>query len=432
MPLKLRSFFTLTCLVLSVFTPGAVAQTGSVDADNWDVLRGERNIFALKEALQTDLPVSHGVHALGVAYVSAFSRDFKLADQALNYARQYAAAREDAAFAREVEEVTDILMREQGRFQALAFRLAHGPEAGLTWHRMVEYRANTLTSSYIGSSEFTLKNISPDKTRIVVPAQLGGVAGTLLFDTGADKNLLSERFATDYGAHRSEIRFNMSTADGTRSTELAELNSVELGSARFGGVLFGVQAKQDGVIGFFLNKGATGILGFPLASRFGEITFSVLDDRVEEVTLNRPTGVTPQSAGAPNMMIREDKPYIRVTLEDEVYACIFDTGAPRSVFSNNIITRHKKGLKLKTLSRRVASREGLRGKYIQTVPLHAGHSDLALTNVQVVGAGGPASDFCVIGLDAVIANGGARMNFETLQVQFGGSNAGRSQAFNLR
>lgn len=437
MLLKLRNFFSVCCLVLGVAQLGAAAQTGSAGADDWDALRGHRNIFALRDALETDLPVSDGVHALGVAYIAAFSRDFRTADQNLAYARNYAIARRDDIFAEAVETVASVVMREQGRFHALAERIGRGRNAGSTWHRIIQYRAKTLSSAYISAPEFVLKNISPDKSRIVVPALLGGVPGTLLFDTGAEHNLLSDSFASDYGARRSGVRFSMLTVDGERSTQLAELNSVELGPARFDGVIFGVQAGRDGVIGFFLNQGATGILGFPLVSRFGEVVFEVSSDRISQVVLKRPAGLDGAANTRPNMMLREDKPYIKVMLEDEVYSCIFDTGAPRSLFSGAIIARHQDGLGLETLTARAARRNGFIWKdgavrYIKTVPVRTGYRGLDLRNVQVFDGGGPASDFCVIGLDAVISSGGARMNLDTLQIQFGGNNSPRYREFNLR
>ena len=191
------------------------------------------------------------------------------------------------------------------------------------------------------------------------------------------------------------------------------------------------------MIGFFLNEGATGILGFPLISRLGEVSFQVDGTRVTNVSVRRQEGEQ-QSHTKPNMMIRDDKPYIRVTVDGAVYSCIFDTGAPRSLFSREIIARHSDALGFEVLSRRQARAAGLHtGKgagvrYIKRVPARAGYRELDLQNVQVLDAGGPASDFCLIGLDAVISSGGARMDMQALQIRFGENKPWTSTAFNLR
>ena len=434
--LKIRIFLASLCLILGMCSEYAFAQSSSQDADDWDQLRGRRNIFALRNELETNLPVSDGVRALGVAYIGAFSRDFDTANENLGFARNYATARGDDAFGEAVDNVEQILMREQGRYQALSARLERSAQAGSTWQRMVAFRAAALTSAYIGVQEFSLQNISPDDARIIVPAQLGGVAGTLLFDSGAESSLLSGHYAQRYGAEPAGVNYSMLTADGPRTTELARLSSLELGAARFGNVSLGVQTQTNGVIGFFLNEGATGILGFPIISRFGAVDFKVVGTRVEKVVLRRPIAGR-RAPEKPNMMIREDKPYIKVTLEGETYSCIFDTGAPRSVFSSTIIARHEAGLSLEALSRRDTKKAGLLWgdgagvRYIADLPMRAGHREISLQNVQMIEGGGPASDFCVVGLDAVISSGGARMDMTNLQISFGVNNSLTSRVFNL-
>lgn len=435
--LKISRFLLSLCLILGAALPVSQAQTYSQDVADWEDLRGRRNIFALRDALETDLQVSDGVRALGEVYISAFSRDFQHANQTLEFVRNYARVRQDTAFAHEVDKVEQILMREQGRFQALASHLSRGPEAGSVWHKMVNFKAQTLTSSYAAAPEFALQNISPDDARIIVPANLNNTAGTMLFDTGAESSLLSSTYADTYRVERSGINFSMLTVDGPRQTELAKIDSVEIGAVRFGGVPLGVQTQTDGVIGFFLNEGATGILGFPMISRLGEIELQVTGERVEQVVVRRKTS-SRRSGDKPNMLIREDKPYIHVALEGQVYSCIFDTGAPRSLFSSAIIARHRATLALEVLGRRQAKAAGLHWgagagiRYIKSVPARAGHRELDLRNVQVLEAGGPASDFCVIGLDAVISSGGARMDMQDLQIHFGENKSLTSTAFNLR
>lgn len=435
---KLKHFCLAVCLILTIDLSGAMAQPVSQDAEDWEWLRGQRNIFALREALETNLPVSDGVRALGIAYVSASLRDFRAAYEYVGYARNYAQARQDADFMQVVTDIEQTVMREQGRFQALAAHLSRGPETGSVWQRMVSFRAETLTSSYLKAPEFKLKNISPDDGRLIVPAQIGGAAGTLLFDTGAESTLLSDTYAEESGAERSGITFNMLTVDGPRITELARLDSLGLGAARFGGVTIGVQKQRDGVIGFFLNEGATGILGFPLLSRFGEMQFHVTGERIEHVTLRRPAGQGDHLSDRPNVMIREDKPYLHISLDGQTYSCIFDTGAPRSVFSSVIIARHENSLSLETLTLRETKRAGLlwqegrRIDYVKSIPVRVGHREVSLQNVQVLEGGGPAADFCVIGLDAVIASGGARLSLDNLQFYLGENNRLSSQLYNLR
>ena len=165
--LNLRVFVTALCFILGGFLNVATAQTGSQDANDWIALQSGPNIFALREALESDLQASDGVRALAVAYIGAFSRDFDIANQRLDYARRYARARNDVVFAEYVERVEDILLREQGRFQALATRLGHGAEAASPWGQRVAYWSEKLTTSYIGAPEFSLSNISPDDVRIV-------------------------------------------------------------------------------------------------------------------------------------------------------------------------------------------------------------------------------------------------------------------------
>lgn len=426
--LNLRAFFAALCLILGVCSAGAMAQSGSQDANDWIELRADQNIFALREALETDLDVSDGVRALAVAYIGAFSRDFEIANQRLDYAYRYAQARGDNTFARYVDQVEDILLREQGRFQALASRLKRGPEAGGAWQQRVAFWSDTLTSSYIGAPEFTLKNISPDDGRIILRASFSDVGGTLLFDTGAEGSLLSSNYAAKYDAERSGVNFSMLTIDGPRETELARIPDLVVGAARFGKVAVGIQDQTDGVIGFFLNKGATGIMGFPLISRFGKIDFHVEGDRVETLTFHRPTKRA--RGGDPNVMMREDKPYVKVRLNGETYSCIFDTGAPRSLFSSAIVDRHKRALDLDILSDAQAKKHGLgrKARYLASVPIRAGHREIELTHVHMVEARG---DFCLVGLDAVIKAGGAQLDINNLSLSFGESGA-QTHAFNLR
>ena len=97
--LNLRVFVTALCFILGGFLNVATAQTGSQDANDWIALQSGPNIFALREALENDLQASDGVRALAVAYIGAFSRDFDIANQRLDYARRYARARNDVVFA---------------------------------------------------------------------------------------------------------------------------------------------------------------------------------------------------------------------------------------------------------------------------------------------------------------------------------------------
>jgi|GEM_PF-5521953 len=435
--LNLRGFCLSACLILSSGSGYSMAQTVSVDAEDWDVLKGRRNIFALRRALETGVPASDGVRALGVAYIGAFSRDFEIAEQNLTFAHNYAAARGDRAFAREVDKVERILLREQGAYKALGDRLAQGPEKGSLWQRMVGFWAETSTRVRPGRARFALENISPDDGRIVLLATFGDRAGNLLFDTGAQSSLLSRHYANEYKVRLSDINYRMLTVDGERSTQLARLDLLKLGAMQFENISLGVQNQSDGVIGFFLNKGATGILGFPEIAHFGVIDFAVSGIRVETVRFGTAQGRT-GARGEPNMMIREDKPYIKVEIEDEVYSCIFDTGSPRSIFSRAIIARHEDRLGLSYLSAREAKQVGLshpglqKTDYIASLPVYAGQRDMGLEFVQVTDGGGPASDFCLIGLDAVINSGGGRMDMDSLQVQFGPPSTQGTRAFNLR
>ena len=432
--LNLRVFVTALCFILGGFLNVATAQTGSQDANDWIALQSGPNIFALREALENDLQASDGVRALAVAYIGAFSRDFDIANQRLDYARRYARARNDVVFAEYVERVEDILLREQGRFQALATRLGHGAGAASPWGQRVAYWSEKLTTSYIGAPEFSLSNISPDDVRIILPVSFSDVGGTLLFDSGAEGSLLSPEFADKFDAVTSGVNFSMLTIDGPRLTELASVPDLVIGAAKFGEVTVGIQNQVDGVIGFFLNQGATGIMGFPLMARFGRIDFNVEEGRVDTLTFYRP-GKRDKRANEPNIMIREDKPYAKVTLDGETYSCIFDTGAPRSLFSKAIVERYQERLALEVLTRKQAKSRGLGGakkvKYVSSVPVRAGHREIVLENVHMVETAAPDTDFCIIGLDAVIKAGGARLDLNNLHLTFGSQN-NVNHAFNLR
>ena len=69
--LNIRVFIAALCVILGAFSGNSRAQTGSQDADDWAQLQSGRNIFALREALETNLDISDGVRALAVAYVGA-------------------------------------------------------------------------------------------------------------------------------------------------------------------------------------------------------------------------------------------------------------------------------------------------------------------------------------------------------------------------
>ena len=433
--LIIRGFVAFAvCVIMGMFSHAASAQTGSADADDWAELKSRYNIFALRNALEHHLDVSDGVRSLAVAYVGAFSRDFEIADQRLAHARRYARARGDVVLGHSVEGVANVLLREQGRFQALSERLKGGPHSGGVWEQRVKFWSDALTSAFVDADDFTMTNISPDGDRIILPVSFGDTGGTMLFDTGAEETLLSSSYADKYHVTPSGIRFSMLTIDGPRDTELGRISDLVFGAARFGGISVGIQTQTDGVIGFYLNKGATGIMGYPLISRFGKIDFFVEGGRVERLTFHR-SDERVRDGVEPNVIVREDKPYVKVRVNGEIYSCIFDTGAPRSLFSSAIINRHAKALGLNVLSKKQARKSGLSAKdnsrYVQLVPLHAGRRDLELENVYMVETSGSDREFCLIGLDAVIKSGGARFDMDSLKLVFGRHSA-QTHLFGLR
>jgi len=181
------------------------AQPRQNDAADWVDLHGRYNIFALRDVLETDLAVSDGVRALGMAYIDSLSGEFERANQNLSYAKRFALARRDTAFAREVTKVELSLLRAQGRFVELVS--AHVDAGDNSLQARARFWAETPLSSYISEPYFELPNISPDDNRVVVPLMLGGTPGTMLFDTGAENTLLSRKYANLYGAEPSGVRF---------------------------------------------------------------------------------------------------------------------------------------------------------------------------------------------------------------------------------
>lgn len=435
--LNLRAFCLSACLILGTEGTVAMAQSTLRDVDDWAALKDGHNIFALRDKLEGSLPVSDGVRALSIAYIGAFSQDFDIANQNLNYARNYASARRDHAFAREVQKIEHILLREQGRYDALSAALQAGAQKGGMWQRMVSFWADTKTSARAQQQNFTIENISPDDARIVLPATLAGKAGTVLFDSGAEGSLLSATYAKKYNTEKTDINFSMLTVDGPRNTELASLQRLSLGAMEFENIPVGIQKQTDGVIGFFLNKGATGILGWPLIGQFGSVDFRVHGSRVEALSFKASTG-RQGTIDKPNIMIRADKPYIKVDVEGATYACIFDTGSPRSIFSSAIVARHERALGLSYLSGREEKQLGLYRKnagaerYLASFPVRAGHREVSLEFPQILAEGGGPSEFCLIGLDAVINSGGARLDIDDLQLRFGPASSLTSRAYNLR
>ena len=87
------------------------------------------------------------------------------------------------------------------------------------------------------------------------------------------------------------------------------------------------------------------------------------------------------------------------------------------------------------LTRKQAKSRGLSGdkkiKYVSSVPVRAGHREIVLENVHMVETAAPDTDFCIIGLDAVIKAGGARLDLNNLHLTFGSQN-NVNHAFNLR
>ena len=290
------------------------------------------------------------------------------------------------------------------------------------------------TTSVIDDQQFSLDNISPDDARVILAVSFGDASGTMLVDSGAEGSLLSPEFAKKYGATGSDVNFSMLTIDGPRWTELATIPNLTFGAAQFDEIPVGIQNQVDGVIGFFLNQGATGIMGFPILSRFGRIDFHVGASRVNSLTFHRPRDQVRKGKN-PNIMIREEKPYLRIKLEGQTYSCIFDTGAPRSLFSSKIIDRHKTALAIDVLSDKDVRERSLGGRgkaeYIDALTFRAGHREIVLDNVHMVEASPADSEFCLIGMDAVINAGGARFDIDNLHLFFGPVEA-RSQAFNLR
>lgn len=257
----------------------------------------------------------------------------------------------------------------------------------------------------LSSGSNPLLNIAPGSKRIVVEAFLDAEPVRVMLDSGGGETVLfpsaDNHFAFQTTSEQIEIEKPGFQATPAR---LVVLESLDLASSSFHNLISVVldNAKHP------LSKSSRRhnfdvLLGARELLKYGGLSLVVKQNRIETVSIGRPSFIG-HHEGAPNLLVRDSRPYIKVEIGTYTYACLFDTGASVSYISRKMLLENmdSKGWKLHRNN-------------VREMQVSVGDKIIPLRNVEVKdwhGAG------CLIGLDAVISAGGVKVDFQAPRIEF--------------
>jgi len=263
--------------------------------------------------------------------------------------------------------------------------------------------------------------------RIYVPVQMGSRNINFLLDSGATISTLFNPELENIDLIDSGINIKM-YMQGFKlvETKLSNLIHVKIGQTEIKNLQ--VLNVTDGPFDDELRKKEiSGLLGSDIIEKFGGVQLSTKNYRITKAEFYTPKdkNIDPLNG---NFLRHYRDPHVKVSIGDKVYTCVFDTGATKSHITLPIYKEHKKALGLKRISgkkldRREYSRNYLSRpfkdrNYVIELPVKAGGVDFILQRV-VVNEVDRFNGDCLIGLDAVLETGGAKLDFVNYKFELG-------------
>jgi len=282
-----------------------------------------------------------------------------------------------------------------------------------------------------------ISNLSPDSPitltiedtervpRISVPIQIGSRTFNFLLDTGAETTFFDDK-SDNINLIKSDINVTMYTLYTSGITnQLSKLPHIKIKQLEIDN-LRTLLVKHDH-FNHLLEKDISGYLGSDIIDKIGGVRFWADDYIISNAQLLRPEykKLNPLKG---NLLTYYRQPHVKVSIGDEVYSCVFDTGATKSYITKPIYKKHKKELDLKLISGKKLDKKSYNRDYLSRpfedrnylikLPVKTGGVNIILQRVVVSDSNKFPGD-CLIGLDAVLEAGGAKLDFVNYEFELG-------------
>lgn len=245
-----------------------------------------------------------------------------------------------------------------------------------------KYISNNIDETYIIYADYDINNIP------ILNAKIGNATFPFILATGA----------THTGMGLSHVEAGLLKQALKASTFAGPVYLTPVDGIDFGGQIFAnviLLAFERGIF----SDDIKGALGMQEILRFDTLQLYVEGGQIARISLGPPE--RREASLAPNLLLFDTKPILEVRIANEIYSCLLNTGAPTSLFAKPIID--------KIPGRKSGATDIL---------FEAGHALIDLKNVIGMSTY-PHENFCVLGIDAVIAAGGLSLDFVALDARFG-------------
>lgn len=425
--MRLQKIAFTVLLIAAIWLGGgyaASAQTGKAEPE-WRVLATQAaDIFDLRRKFEAgDILTEAGRHYVGV-YLAMTNHDFELAEARLAAAESFADTFDEDTFSRSMGGFKIQFLLERGDLAAAIDILESRNELGAAnYIEILKLKRDHPVQVETPQEAYKLVNSATTPNRIFIDGAINGQPVPLLFDTGGENTLLVPTIGQPLLdlALTNITSENQGIGDLRFSATFGLAGTLQIGAVTFQDTVVTVLNGENPFRTHANNE--NWIFGFSEIQHLGEkLAFHVVDGRVDHLIVE-PDNV-PRFTDEPNNMARlRDKLVTELVIDGESYACIFDTGAIVSTISQTIFDRHKDALNLKRLSRREVRRRRLRRRppngwrYVDSLPITLGERQMTLDNTIVRTK--TDRDHCLLGLDTVLAAGGATIDIANLHLTLG-------------
>ena len=368
-----------------------------------------RNFFTARERFNNRNDLSEFSRYLILAHFATFSNQLDDAERYLQMSKkswQEQDGPDDFLLTSSLVEYR--LLERQEKFKQLLESEQKFPKgmflpARKSWFEVVSKADEVFPS--VSSLQHPVANLVDDDERVGIEVNFGDKTTQMIIDTGAAPTVLYTNDNDPVSLIRTGTRLPLGRASGQGLAEVAILNEMDIAGNVFINTPIYLPDQDNNSRRNANSRESVGFLGFRELSRMGGLTLEVHGESVSNVIFGT-SELGSRPNGHPNMYIQNLKPYIRTRIGTETYSCLFDTGAGFSVIGSQIFTTHKKE----------QSWRKRRNQRIGTLHFQAGERDIRVSSVRLFEHVAP--DFCVIGLDAVIAAGGVQLDFVTPHIRF--------------
>ena len=285
----------------------------------------------------------------------------------------------------------------------------------------IELRAKYKTSSQHSSNEpVKLKNLSSRAfpNSLTIKAKANNRSSRLIFDTGGNSTSYGYKFGKKAKFHISEFEDQSRTSNSrTYTSKLGFIDRLKLGPVSLENVHVNLTPFKPNEFWFDgKNKeNFDGILGFNEIKKLGErIRFIVKNNRVDHIIIDDlppdATAIEENQDIETKIFLghQASKPFINLKIGDQSYACLWDTGWDVTTISEAIYAKHSDVI--------------TRKDFAQSGKVHG-----RLNQAMVAGTSLPhdirfrdrKTPWCVIGLNAIIAAGGAVWDVKNGRIELG-------------